>query len=130
QQAQAIGAKAWIGGIDRDVIEELVDRCSQLSHLGHGGLEVLARDRSSRSLLNRIYRLGESLFFWSLEQGGIGRLVVGPRILLLSNAQEIYGALGTDEETLPVLGAEEPSQSLDAPLDCEHTSSADCHHAR
>src|SRR6187401_511665 len=83
---QRRGAKIWVGRVDRDMVEELIDRRAELSHLGHGRRKVLARNSRRGSLLDLVNGFGERLFLRSFEQAWIGWFVVLARIPLLLDA--------------------------------------------
>ena len=72
EQLQAVLPQRLVVGVDRDLVEEGVDRRSSFAIARHGGGEIFLGDGGGGVLLGGGDGGGERLLFGLLEQRGIG----------------------------------------------------------
>src|SRR6266542_3912202 len=129
EEFQAVLAQFLILDIDRDLVEEGIDRGPELRHGGHCCGEILARHGSRRALLGGFDGRSERPFFGLTVELRIRRPDVLPPVPLLLDANDVGGALVAGEQIPAVVRIQEAPQSVH-PADDQHeiVLAAQCEH--
>ncbi len=129
EEFQAVLAQFLILDIDRDLVEEGIDRGPELRHGGHCCGEILARHGSRRALLGGFDGRSERPFFGLTVELRIRRPDVLPPVSLLLDADDVGGSLVAGEQIPAVVRIQEAPQSVH-PADDQHeiVLAAQCEH--
>ena len=129
EQVQPVGAALRDGVIDRHRIEKRIDRRAQFGERRHCGGEVLALDSGTGFVFDGFERVREADFLGQDEQIPGDLAVIGARVLLLLDAQDIGGALVAGEQVGAVFGSNEGLQGFDAGEQADEVVfAAECEH--
>src|SRR5262249_25515876 len=100
--------------VDRDLVEEGIDRGPQFRHRHERDGEVFPYDGLPRVGLGDADRGGERLLLGGPIEFGGGRARIGRAVLLLLDADDVDRTLVAGEQVLAIVGVEEFAQRLDA----------------
>src|SRR5215213_5878176 len=103
EKLEAVLAQGGIVGVDRHLVEEGVDRRAKAREGEHRAFEILFCDGFARGLALGDERFPERELLGLAQEVDVGRGVVGARILLLLDAQDVRGAAVAGEEVPAVL---------------------------
>src|ERR1700688_653148 len=114
EQLEAVLPERLVAAIDRDLVEEGVDRRPEACQGCHGGGEVLAPERDADLAARTDEPLEERLLGRLAEQRLGNAAVVARLVLRLLDAHDVGGALVGGQEIGAILAPEEGAKRLDA----------------